>query len=48
MIYRMPFDPVITGFAHLSCAGTDDAEALALFPTRAFAQCWKLFHSLAP
>ena len=31
MIYRMPFDPVITGFAHLSCAGSTDAEALALF-----------------
>ena len=31
MIRRMPFDPVITGFAHLSCAGSTDAEALALF-----------------
>ena len=31
MIRRMPFDPVVTGFAHLSCAGTTDAEALALF-----------------
>ena len=31
MIYRMPFDPVITGFAHLSCAGSTDAETLALF-----------------
>ena len=31
MIYRMPFDPVVTGFAHLSCAGTTDAEALAMF-----------------
>ena len=31
MIYRMPFDPVITGLAHLSCAGTTDAETLALF-----------------
>ena len=31
MIQRMPFDPVVTGFAHLSCAGSTDAEALALF-----------------
>ena len=31
MIYRMPFDPVITGFAHLSCAGSTDAEVLSLF-----------------
>jgi 3-oxoacyl-(acyl-carrier-protein) synthase len=31
MIRRMPFDPVVTGFAHLSCAGTNDAEACALF-----------------
>ena len=31
MIHRMPFDPVVTGFAHLSCAGSTDAEALALF-----------------
>lgn len=31
MIHRMPFDPVVTGFAHLSCAGTTDAETLALF-----------------
>ena len=31
MIRRMPFEPVVTGFAHLSCAGRDDAEALALF-----------------
>ena len=31
MIRRMPFDPVVTGFAHLSCAGTSDAEASALF-----------------
>lgn len=31
MIYRMPFDPVVTGFAHLSCAGSTDAEALSLF-----------------
>lgn len=31
MIRRMPFDPVVTGFAHLSCAGSTDAEALALF-----------------
>ena len=31
MIYRIPFDPVVTGFAHLSCAGADDAEALSLF-----------------
>ena len=30
MIRRMPFDPVVTGFAHLSCAGATDA-ALALF-----------------
>ena len=31
MIRRMPFDPVVTGFAHLSCAGSTDAEALSLF-----------------
>ena len=31
MICRMPFDLVVTGFAHLSCAGTTDADALALF-----------------
>ncbi len=31
MIRRMPFDPVVTGFAHLSCAGSNDDEALALF-----------------
>ena len=31
MIRRMPFDPVVTGFAHLSCVGSNDAEALALF-----------------
>ncbi len=31
MIRRMPFDPVVTGFAHLSCAGATDAAALALF-----------------
>ena len=31
MTCRMPFDPVVTGFAHLSCAGADDAEAKALF-----------------
>ena len=31
MICRTPFDLVVTGFAHLSCAGSDDAEALALF-----------------
>lgn len=31
MTHRMPFDPVVTGFAHLSCAGSTDAEALALF-----------------
>ena len=31
MIRRMPFDPVVTGFAHLSCAGATDADALALF-----------------
>jgi len=31
MIRRMPFDPVVTGFAHLSCAGATDNEALALF-----------------
>ena len=31
MIRRMAFEPVVTGFAHLSCAGTDDAAALALF-----------------
>lgn len=31
MICRMPFDLVVTGFAHLSCAGTTDAEALSLF-----------------
>lgn len=31
MTRRMPFDPVVTGFAHHSCAGADDAEALALF-----------------
>ena len=31
MIYRMTFDPVVTGFAHLSCAGANDTEALALF-----------------
>jgi len=31
MIHRMPFDPVVTGFAHLSCAGSTDAEALSLF-----------------
>ena len=31
MIRRMPFEPVVTGFAHLSCAGSDDTEALALF-----------------
>ena len=31
MIRRMPFDPVVTGFAHLSCAGSTDAEALAMF-----------------
>ncbi len=31
MIRRMPFDPVVTGFAHLSCAGSTDAGALALF-----------------
>ena len=31
MICRMPFDPVITGFAHLSCAGETDAEAISLF-----------------
>ena len=28
MIHRMPFDPVVTGFSHLSCAGSTDAEAL--------------------
>jgi len=31
MIRRMAFDPVVTGFAHLSCAGASDAEAVALF-----------------
>ena len=31
MIRRMAFDPVVTGFAHLSCAGQTDAEAVALF-----------------
>ena len=31
MIHRMPFEPVVTGFAHLSCAGATDADALALF-----------------
>ena len=31
MIHRMPFDPVVTGYAHLSCAGSTDAEALSLF-----------------
>ena len=31
MIRRMPFEPVVTGFAHLSCAGATDADALALF-----------------
>ena len=31
MIRRQPFDPVVTGFAHLSCAGATDADALALF-----------------
>ena len=31
MIHRTPFDPVVTGFAHLSCAGSTDAEALTLF-----------------
>ena len=31
MIRRMPFDPVVTGFAHLSCAGSTNTEAAALF-----------------
>ena len=31
MIRRMAFDPVVTGSAHLSCAGQTDAEAVALF-----------------
>jgi 3-oxoacyl-(acyl-carrier-protein) synthase len=31
MIRRMPFDPVVTGFTHISCAGASDAEAVALF-----------------
>ena len=31
MIRRLPFDPVVTGFAHLSCAGSTDAETLRLF-----------------
>jgi len=31
MIHRMPFEPVVTGFAHLSCAGSTNAEAAALF-----------------
>jgi len=31
MIHEMPFRPVVAGFAHLSCAGETDAEALALF-----------------
>jgi len=31
MIRPMPFRPVVTGFAHLSAAGNDDAEAVALF-----------------
>ncbi len=31
MIRRMAFDPVVTGFAHLSCAGQTDADAIALF-----------------
>jgi len=31
MIRQMPFAPVVAGFAHLSCAGTSDEEALALF-----------------
>ena len=32
MIQAIPFHPVVTGFAQLSCAGTTDAEAVALFP----------------
>ena len=31
MIREMPFRPVVTGFAHLSCAGETDADAIALF-----------------
>ena len=31
MIQAIPFHPVVTGFAQLSCAGTTDAEAVALF-----------------
>ena len=31
MIQAVPFHPVVTGFAQLSCAGTTDAETVALF-----------------
>ena len=31
MIRTMPFRPVVTGFAQLSCAGATDAEAVSLF-----------------
>jgi len=31
MIHKMAFNPVVAGFAHLSCAGDTDGEALAVF-----------------
>ena len=31
MIHKMAFCPVVTGFAHLSCMGASDEEALAVF-----------------